>query len=233
MATKFKLPQLTTSLGQPRHSVGINSVYKEPLAPQTTTQVHHHHSIQEDIEMNKAVNAPVPKLSEQEIYLKNAKLVVAYLISVKMLGNDAARDYFKAYCTYVVAAIKGEESIRDYLSFTYKDNAKGLKDVVSLLNKEEASPLLTLAPLKLSAIQTDDKLSSDVDLTNFCSRHRMPVLATSTKDLILFGIINPSFSTAMRAFVKEECSSIANAKIDFLLITEADMCEIFRSNVSS
>ena len=228
MATKFRLPTLTTtiigkkpanpSLGQQGTLPGL--VPSESVAPQGKTA-----SLQETIIRDQARDAAnLKEFEPKEFYTQNTKLVLSRLVAGKIIGDNTAREVFRKYVEYVNS---DPDPFEDFVTHIYGDDDATLSQVVNVLNGDLVSEIPALFPIKPQLIKTEENVSSDVGFSDFCRRHRMPLLATSTKDLLLFGIANPSIAEGLKNALLREFPEMGNPRIDFVLLPPATIRHIF------
>lgn len=227
--SKFKLPTLTripTSLPRrPAAAVAVES----PTLPGMPAMPPPHagmpaqtKTIQQNIiraQQRTEEARDVKDFTPHEFYIGNAKRVVSVLMSSKLMGDSAARDAFRSYLEY----LKSEpDIIEDFISKTYSDNPDQLAGIVEILNQETSYE--TLAPLDLASLRCGETVEQNLGIADFCRKHRMPLLAASTSDLLLFGIVNPSVAEGLASAMLREAQEVVGIpRIDFLLLTCAEL----------
>lgn len=154
------------------------------------------------------------------MFLDNAKEVIARCIQAGIIGDSAARDYFRAYSSYLEE--EPSDGYQDFLSFAFGQNDEQFTQIATVLNSSLDYPLtrLELDPLKISGGLNG---VTEGDLGSLCRRIRVPPLAASTTDLVVLGVANPYLARHAEAAFKEELAGAENSYRFYLLLSPAKL----------
>lgn len=154
------------------------------------------------------------------MFLDNAKEVIARCIQAGIIGDSSAREFFRRYSAYLEEEPEG--GVEDFLSFAYQDNEEQCIQIASMLNSSLDYPLtrLDVEPSQISA-GTGGVLEGE--LLSFCQKMRIPLLAASTADLLIFGVCNPYLSRHAEAAFRAEVVSLEHSYRYYLLLSPSQM----------
>lgn len=154
------------------------------------------------------------------MFLDNAKEVIARCIQAGIIGDAAARDYFRAYSSYLDSEPDG--GYHDFLCYAFGENDEQLSQIASVLNSSLDYPLtrLEVDPAKISG-----GLNGVVEgeLGALCQRIRVPALAASTTDLVVLGVANPYLAKQAEAAFKSELAGLENSYRFYLLLSPSQL----------
>lgn len=154
------------------------------------------------------------------MFLDNAKEVIARCIQAGIIGDAAARDYFRSYSAYLES--EPAEGYQDFLCYAFGENDEQLTQVASVLNSSLDYPLtrLEVDPAKISG-----GLNGVIegDLGSLCRRIRVPALSASTTDLVILGVANPYLAKQAEAAFKAELVGQENSYRFYLLLSPAQL----------
>lgn len=156
------------------------------------------------------------------MFLDNAKEVIARCIQAGIIGDSSARDFFRAYSTYLEEEPEG--GFEDFLTFAYKDNEEQCTQISAMLNSSMDYPLTRLE-VEPGRIATGLSGILEGDLLAFCRKMRTPLLSASTSDLLIFGVSNPYLSRHIEIAFKTEMPAMENSYRYYLLLTLGQMSE--------
>ncbi len=154
------------------------------------------------------------------MFLDNAKEVIARCIQAGLIGDAAARDYFRSYSAYLEQEPGG--GYQDFLTYAFNANEEQLTQIASILNSSLDYPLarLEVEPGKVSGGLVG---VLEGDLRNFCLRVRVPALAASTSDLLVLGVANPYLVRHVEAAFRAELPELENSYRFYLLLTPGQL----------
>lgn len=226
MATKFKLPTLTTTIiGRPRPTGVQETLPGLTVAPLSTpaqeADAPRAPTIQEQIrrQVDREL-VPQKEFEPKEFFTLNTKVVLSRLVSAKITGENSARDVFKKYIEYIS---RNPDPFEDFVSHIYGSNEQTLSQIVDLLNADLQTEIPRLFPIKASLIKSEENFQTEIGFADFCRRYRMPLVASSTKDLMLFGVVNPSVAEGLRSALLREYPELGNPHIDFVILTPEEV----------
>lgn len=150
------------------------------------------------------------------MFLDNAKEVIARCIQAGIIGDSAARDYFRTYSAYLEREPSG--GYEDLLSFAFKNNEEQFVQIASILNSSLDYPL---ARLEVDPSRIAGGLNGilEGDLLSLSSRIRVPVLTASTSDLLVLGVANPYLARHAEAAMRAEIPGQENSYRFYLLLS--------------
>ena len=158
------------------------------------------------------------------IFLDNAKEVIARCIQAGIIGDAAARDYFRSYSAYLET--EPEDGYQDFLCYAFGENDEQLSQIASVLNSSLDYPLtrLEVDPSKISG-----GLNGVIegDLGSLCQRIRVPALTASTTDLVVLGVANPYLAKHAEAAFKAELVGQENSYRFYLLLSPSQLRAAF------
>jgi hypothetical protein len=150
------------------------------------------------------------------LMLDNAKEVIARCIQAGIIGDSAARDYFRSYSTYLDS--EPSDGYRDFLDFAFADNEEQYMRIAGVLNSSLDYPLSRLE-VDPSKIASGLNGVLEGDLLNLCQKMRVPALTASTTDLVVLGVANPYLARHVEAAFKTELVGQENSYRFFVLLS--------------
>jgi len=152
------------------------------------------------------------------LMLDNAKEVIARCIQAGIIGDSAARDYFRSYSAYLES--EPSDGYRDFMDFAFFENEEQYTQIASMLNSSLDYPLtrLEVDPTKIAS-GLNGVLEGD--LKSMCQKMRVPALTASTSDLVVLGVANPYLAKHAEAAFKAEIVGQENTYRFYVILTPA------------
>lgn len=154
------------------------------------------------------------------MFLENAKEVIARCIQAGLIGDAAARDFFRNYSAYL--AKDPDTGYEDFLTFAYKDSEDQALQVAGLLNSTLDYPLTRLE-VEPGRVAAGFSGVLEGDLLAVLKRCRVPLLAASTNDLLVFGVANPYLSRHFDQALRHEVPTVENSYRYYLLLSPSQL----------